>query len=307
MTASIVVFPILFITLIIPVIVGVYVHRDAKKRNMNATLWTLDAVLAPSLIGFIIYLLIRGSYSNLKCPKCNTSITEQYVICPKCGVKLKPSCPNCATPVETDWNHCPKCTEPLPEQYEDITAPYYPKDTSLGKILAVVIIIPLLLIITLIFLCTTMLQDGASSTMGEMSLEELYEVQDNPEVKNWIESLEAEPGKAYALQYAYTDKDGTKHSYYLLYVPEAASSSGVSVAYNGFFKESLLVEFSSGEPADKLVYCIQADSEKELELEVYCDNVKLECEVTEVSFNPTKFLMEPMEEELEEESLDIEE
>ena len=81
----------------LPILVGVYVYRDAKRRNMNAPLWTIIAILAPSLIGFIIYLLVRGNYSNLKCPRCDATVTEQYVVCPKCGAKLKPSCPNCST------------------------------------------------------------------------------------------------------------------------------------------------------------------------------------------------------------------
>ena len=46
--------------LTIPVMIGVYVCRDAKRRGMNAALWTLIAVAAPALIGFIIYLLVRG-------------------------------------------------------------------------------------------------------------------------------------------------------------------------------------------------------------------------------------------------------
>ena len=78
----------------LPILVGVYVYRDAKRRKMNAPLWTIIAILAPSLIGFIIYLLVRGNYSNLKCPRCDATVTEQYVVCPKCGAKLKPSCPN---------------------------------------------------------------------------------------------------------------------------------------------------------------------------------------------------------------------
>ena len=69
----------------LPILVGVYVYRDAKRRNMNAPLWTIIAILAPSLIGFIIYLLVRGNYSNLKCPRCDATVTEQYVVCPKCG------------------------------------------------------------------------------------------------------------------------------------------------------------------------------------------------------------------------------
>ena len=91
-------FMLMIIVALLPLLIGVYVYRDAKRRGMNAALWTLIAILAPSLIGFIIYLLVRGNYSNLKCPRCAATVTEQYVVCPKCGAKLKPSCPNCLKP-----------------------------------------------------------------------------------------------------------------------------------------------------------------------------------------------------------------
>ena len=77
-------FMLMIIVALLPLLIGVYVYRDAKRRGMNAALWTLIAILAPSLIGFIIYLLVRGNYSNLKCPSCAATVTDQYVECPKC-------------------------------------------------------------------------------------------------------------------------------------------------------------------------------------------------------------------------------
>ena len=60
-------FMLMIIVALLPLLIGVYVYRDAKRRGMNAALWTLIAILAPSLIGFIIYLLVRGNYSTLRC------------------------------------------------------------------------------------------------------------------------------------------------------------------------------------------------------------------------------------------------
>ena len=51
---AIIFIPIALLLFAIPVLIGVYVWRDAKGRGMNAPLWTLVSVLAPSLIGFII-------------------------------------------------------------------------------------------------------------------------------------------------------------------------------------------------------------------------------------------------------------
>ena len=61
---------VLVALLTIPIMIGVYVYRDAKRRGMNAMAWTLIAVVAPALIGFIIYLLIRGNSPDLQCPQC---------------------------------------------------------------------------------------------------------------------------------------------------------------------------------------------------------------------------------------------
>ncbi len=49
--------------LAIPLLVGILVYRDADKRvDCNPWLWALIAALAPSLVGLIIYLIVRGDY-----------------------------------------------------------------------------------------------------------------------------------------------------------------------------------------------------------------------------------------------------
>ncbi|WP_144232757.1 zinc ribbon domain-containing protein [[Clostridium] symbiosum] len=113
--ATVPVMIVLVLIILLPFIVGFFVYRDARQRNMNAILWALVAALAPAFIGLIVYLLVRGNYMNLRCPQCSTPVMETYVVCPKCGAKLRPSCPNCKAPVEPDWKVCPRCTTPLPE------------------------------------------------------------------------------------------------------------------------------------------------------------------------------------------------
>jgi len=64
---SLIVFPLLLAVFIgIPVMIGVYVYKDAQSRRMNAVLWTLVAIFAPGLTGFIIYLLVRRDYPSLR-------------------------------------------------------------------------------------------------------------------------------------------------------------------------------------------------------------------------------------------------
>lgn len=148
----IVIFSILIVLLIIPIFVGVYVWKDANRRGMNAPLWTIVTVFAPTLIGFIIYLLVRGNYSDMKCPQCSESVQKSFVVCPKCGAKLRPSCPKCGMAVDTSWKVCPHCAEPLPEIQTDYTAPTKTKDKMLIGVLGVIIAVPVVAIVVLILI-----------------------------------------------------------------------------------------------------------------------------------------------------------
>ena len=285
---------VLVALLFFEVLIGVYVYRDATRRGMNALLWTLVAVFAPSLIGFIIYLIVRNNYSDLKCPQCDTTVTEQFVICPKCGVKLKPFCPNCSAPVEPDWKMCPKCASHLPEQYDGIVQPHYVKDKTLWKILVVVIVIPILLISLLIggMLFTYTFSSGGGSFILTTDVNTLCSAQETDDVKEWLESCD-DNGTAYAMQYATTTPEGDKQYFYLLCVSGAAEGPyvGAGTSYGGLFSDVFKVEFEKGESDKNTVYCIESWADKSQRLEVYLDNQKINCEITEVDFNPVKNLI----------------
>src|SRR5262249_24386191 len=60
-----------------------YVYRDARRRNMNAPLWTLLVlVLAPSslIIGLVIYLLVREPLPY-PCPRCGALVGPRFNFC----------------------------------------------------------------------------------------------------------------------------------------------------------------------------------------------------------------------------------
>lgn len=280
----------------LPILVGVYVYRDAKRRNMNAPLWTIIAILAPSLIGFIIYLLVRGNYSNLKCPRCDATVTEQYVVCPKCGAKLKPSCPNCSTPVELDWTVCPKCAQPLPEMQNDIVTPVRPKDKTLWKILAAIVIIPVILILVL-GLSFSAVSGGGSSSMREVSFDEYYADQEIPEstkefVREWLDGLEPRTDHVYALRYThrFDPESETKDYYYLIYVPGGGGVDRRGFGYSaGLFSTTFKLELEGASGRDGL-YCAMTTSKKVApQLRVTLDGKRLEDEVTVVDFNPALY------------------
>lgn len=301
MRAAIVMIPVLLILLSVQVFIGFFVYEDADRRGMNAVLWTLVAVFAPSLIGFIIYLLVRGNYSIMECPNCGEDIEENYVVCPNCGMKLKSSCPNCAAPVEKEWKVCPMCASPLPEQQENIAAPVRYRDKKLWKILAVIIIVPVVLILLALVGFRVTGVNGTNSTgIGELTfdeykeemLEELGEPVIYEMVEKWMESLEPEEKHAYALRYDYSSEAGGEH-FYLIYVPGAGeqTDSGI-VCSSGLSGETLSVNLRSTGQNDSLMNMIASGNEKAPKLKIKLDEKRIPCEVIEVDFNPTVFAIE---------------
>ncbi len=151
----------------VPVAIGVYVYKDAKERHMNPVLWTVIAVLAPGFIGFIIYLIARNDHPALSCPKCGHGISESFAVCPSCGYSLKNNCPFCGRPLEPDWNICPNCSNPIPEDMK-IENPVKPKkDKGIGKILALIILIPLFLCVLLIAVIATLSFSTYNNALNE--------------------------------------------------------------------------------------------------------------------------------------------
>ncbi len=88
-----------------------YVNRDARRRGMHATLWTLLViVLLPAylLTGFIIYFLIREPLPY-QCAGCGAMVSARFNYCPRCKCNLRPSCPQCKREVGDQDRYCPYC------------------------------------------------------------------------------------------------------------------------------------------------------------------------------------------------------
>lgn len=269
----------------LPVMIGVYVYRDAKRRNMNAVLWTLIAIVAPSLIGFIIYLCVRGSYDDLRCARCNAAVSQQYIVCPSCGAKLKPVCTNCNEPVESDWTVCPKCAQPLSNVQDDVVVPMRKKDKTLQRILVVVIIIPIAIILVMfisLILFQVSTSSGGTATM-ETTVEDYLESINEPRIAQWIEDCEKEPRTAYVLKYYKEEPDSEERVRYLIYIPNAkVESTGIS---DGIFGTTLRMEFESYDAAENVVL-ITRTGEDASKVKIYLDDKKLDIEMEEVDFSP---------------------
>ena len=89
-----------------------YINRDAKRRGMNSTLWTLLAIFVPYLIGVIIYFLVREPLPY-NCPGCGAVVNARFNFCPECKYNLRPSCPQCKREVRLEDKYCPYCAQEL--------------------------------------------------------------------------------------------------------------------------------------------------------------------------------------------------
>jgi RNA polymerase subunit RPABC4/transcription elongation factor Spt4 len=85
-----------------------YVNRDAGRRGMNRTLWTLLVIFIPNAIGFIVYFLVRSPL-KLRCPRCAALVDPRANYCPSCQFGFRRTCPQCKSAVNPGDRFCPKC------------------------------------------------------------------------------------------------------------------------------------------------------------------------------------------------------
>ncbi len=294
---------ILGLLILIPLIVGVYVYRDAKRRGMRAGLWALAAALVPALIGLIVYLLVRGNYLSLRCPQCDWPVTAQLTACPQCGTKLRPACPACRRPVEPDWKVCPHCAAPLPPAQPDVREPVRRKDRTVWKVLVVVLVVPALLIALLLFGLTSQRGRGSASfrevrvedygeEMGEIAASEAA-----AGAMQWLEGLDAEIGHAYALRYAHLD--GAGGYYFLVYVPGAGGTPSAGLEQSeSIFGTALTLELAyTGDSGALWNVAFSGDSAPNLIIRLA--GKRIPCEVETVAYNPTVYYIVPQYDALE--------
>jgi RNA polymerase subunit RPABC4/transcription elongation factor Spt4 len=85
-----------------------YINRDAKRRGMSPTLWTIVAIIIPNALGIILYFILRQPLRSC-CPQCGTAVQPGFNFCPGCNYKLSPSCPQCQRVVGAGDVYCPYC------------------------------------------------------------------------------------------------------------------------------------------------------------------------------------------------------
>lgn len=289
------------IALTIPVLIGVYVYRDAKRRGMNAVLWTLVAVIAPALVGFIIYLLVRNGYSDLECPRCGAPVMEQYVVCPQCGAKLRPACPSCSGPIEPDWRVCPRCAAPLDGVRNDAVPPLRRQDKTLRRILIAVIVAPVAIIVLMIVgvaSFSSVISYTGSATLHEVTFDEYDQEQPSETVRmavhRWVRDVQGDSDRACALRYDLPGEyDYENKSYLLIYIPSAGHQTHLSFGVNsGLFGITLKMDLENTGDSGSL-FCVEVNSDKPPKPEITVGGKRIPCSVRTVDYNPTIFPIYP--------------
>ena len=100
--------------LIIWLLFGICAAIVASNRGANGCLWFgLGVLLGP--IGFALAFT-----TGIKCPKCDSRISEAAHVCPKCGHKLQPDAPPSGSVSasgivlrESTTRKCPFCAETI--------------------------------------------------------------------------------------------------------------------------------------------------------------------------------------------------
>lgn len=121
------------------VLIAVWIYKDAKKRGMEAVLWTLLAILLPSYIGVIVYFVSRSSEKAYVCPRCRGSVNKDYAVCPVCGLALKRKCNHCGLDCEDMWHNCPRCSNELEPIAYPMSKPVEEKDHLVRNIVLLIV------------------------------------------------------------------------------------------------------------------------------------------------------------------------
>ncbi|MCL2140540.1 MAG: zinc ribbon domain-containing protein [Dehalococcoidia bacterium] len=273
---------VFLLCLILPILIGIFVYRDAKSRDMNALMWLLIVIVAPMFIGLIIYFIVRSNYSNLKCPSCQAPVSEQYLACPSCGIKLKASCANCGAHIQSGWSVCPNCASLLSNERLDYSQPI----ARSGKIpsralIAVLIILPLIILVPL-GIGFALRSSAGVDTVTLSSLQSTNNYSYHPEVTAWLQEC-TDTSKIYALRSVSIDK----WVEYLFYMPDHKMyfESYSSTKTNETIKFISATEIEPyGQQFFAVIQAKYNGSPETIDITVWVSGEAIPCEVTEGNY-----------------------
>ena len=89
---------LILVSIIIVVLIGLWIYRDAESRGENGVLW-LIIVFFLNIIGLIIWLLVRPPKKEMV----ERRVVEKVLVCPYCRTENAPNvrfCSNCGASLE---------------------------------------------------------------------------------------------------------------------------------------------------------------------------------------------------------------
>ena len=130
---------ILAVPILLMLVIGVVVYKDAKAHDLNPWLWMVVAVFTPNLIGVIIYLVVRSNQEKkYTCSNCNAEVKADYNVCPNCQAIFENTCEICKHALGSQMAYCPYCGAKVEENIVHQTATKVTKKTNLVKPLAII-------------------------------------------------------------------------------------------------------------------------------------------------------------------------
>ena len=218
----------------LPILIGVYVYKDASRRGMNTVLWALLSAFGPGFVGLIIYLIVRKDSSCTRCSTCNNFVRESFVVCPHCGASLKEHCHTCNSVLEYGWANCPQCGTEIPEEQKTRLNTRQKRDTGLKWLLTVLIIVPVLLLGILIGSTHIRIKQlmGFEYTFHSYQLKE-EAITEYPFLRDWISECDAKGKGIY--QYRLED-NGDDIQRYIIYNNDGRALENIESTKGGLLK-----------------------------------------------------------------------
>ena len=260
---------LLFAFLVLLAVIGVYVYRDARDRRMHAPVWTLVAVAAPFLTGFIVYLIVRGAHPNLRCPSCGEPVGAQFLVCPEVR-RQTAACLSFLLVSRGGELEClpALCRPASPGRYELHTRSSKKRQGTWknpgGRHSCAACPFP-----AQRCCCSRPrpLAAGKAGGVGATTMEtgDYLQTMANPEIESWLQESQSGAADAYALRYE-TGEGDERRVEYLVYVPAWASDASLSVGQtsdifgryveidckNKGGSESFLIVSGDGDPLPQL-------------------------------------------------------
>lgn len=110
----------LIINLVLAVVTGFFIYKDARARDFNWLMWTIlpatvffgSGIVSSLLILLLlmgVYLFSRPKGPLTACPHCKKRIHSILAFCPFCRNSVKRECLRCHETVDWEATRCPHC------------------------------------------------------------------------------------------------------------------------------------------------------------------------------------------------------